>query len=88
MFLEHETRLIDWIGDILEEGRTSGDEDLFPGPVTSSDCAYMAFAAVKMWAHLMKGNDQWAILGVIGEGLDIFADRCRDEYLSQPASSS
>lgn len=84
--LEHEARLVTWIAEILEEGRTSGDEDLFPGPVESTDCAYLAYAAVKLWAHLMKGNAQWAILDVIGEGLEMFADLCRDEYLSRPTS--
>ncbi|BCR87685.1 uncharacterized protein ACHE_40249A [Aspergillus chevalieri] len=77
---EHEIRLINWISDIVEEGRTSGDEDLCPGPVSPSDCLHLAYAAVKLWARLIKGNEQWAILRIIGESLDIYADLCKEKY--------
>jgi hypothetical protein len=79
---EHESRLISWIGDIVEEGRTSGDEDLWSRPTLSSNCAYLAFAVVKLWARLIRGNEQWAILKVIGEGLDIYADTCEQQFAS------
>lgn len=78
--IEHENRLTSWIGDIVEEGRTSGDEDLWTRPTLSSNCAYLAFAVVKLWARLIRGNEQWAILKVIGEGLDIYADTCEKEF--------
>lgn len=72
--VSHETHLITWINDIVEEGRTSGDQDLCSGPASPSDCAHLAFATVKLWAWLIRGNQQWAILGVIGESLEIYAD--------------
>ncbi|KAJ5293775.1 hypothetical protein N7508_008596 [Penicillium antarcticum] len=79
---EHESRLISWIGDIVEEGRTSGDEDLWSRPTLSSNCVYLGFAVVKLWARLIRGNEQWAILKVIGEGLDIYADTCEQRFAS------
>ncbi|KAJ5338243.1 hypothetical protein N7452_004971 [Penicillium brevicompactum] len=79
---EHESRLISWISDIVEEGRTSGDEDLWSRPTASSNCSYLAFAVVKLWARLIRGNEQWAILKVIGEGLDIYADTCEKRFVS------
>ncbi|CAG8893443.1 unnamed protein product [Penicillium egyptiacum] len=82
---EHESRLISWIGDIVEEGRTSGDEDLWSRPTLSSNCAYLGFAVIKLWATLIKGNDQWAILRVIGEGLDIYANICERTFTSSLA---
>ncbi|KAI9037601.1 uncharacterized protein KD926_000163 [Aspergillus affinis] len=78
---EHETRSINWISDIVEEGRTSGDEDLCPEPVYPSNYRYLAFLVVKLWARLIRGNGQWALLGVIGESLDIYADGCREKYI-------
>lgn len=81
LLLEHEIRLINWISDIVEEGRTLGDEDLCPGPASPSDCLHLAYAAVKLWARLIKGNEQWAILNIIGESLDIYADLCREKYV-------
>ncbi|KAK1144472.1 hypothetical protein N8T08_005345 [Aspergillus melleus] len=82
---EHETRSIKWISDIVEEGRTSGDEDLCPEPVYPSNYKYLAFLVVKLWARLIRGNGQWALLGIIGESLDIYADRCREKYISTQA---
>lgn len=80
---EHESRLVSWIGDIVEEGRTSGDSaDLWSRPTLSSNCAYLAFAVVKLWARLIRGNEQWAILKVIGEGLDIYANTCEQRFAS------
>ena len=74
---EHQSRLVSWISDIVEEGRTSGDEDLWSQPLDLSDCVYLGFAVVRLWARLIKGNEQWAILKVIGDGLDIYADTCQ-----------
>jgi hypothetical protein len=80
--LENESRLISWIGDIVEEGRTSDDEYLWSRPTLSTNCAYLAFAVVKLWARLIRGNEQWAILKIIGEGLDIYADTCEKQFTS------
>jgi hypothetical protein len=85
ILLEHESRLISWIGDIVEEGRTSGDEDLWSRPTLPSNCAYLGFAVIKLWATLIKGNDQWAILRVIGEGLDTYANICERMFTSSLA---
>ena len=82
LLLEHEIRLINWISDIVEEGRTSGDEGLCPGPASPSNCLHLAYVAVKLWARLIKGNEQWAILRIIGESLDIYADLCREKHAS------
>ncbi|CAG8366163.1 unnamed protein product [Penicillium salamii] len=79
---EHETRLTSWISDIVEEGRTSGDEDLWSRPTVSSNCAYLAFAVVKLWARLIRGNEQWAILKIIGQGLDIYANTCEEMFVN------
>ncbi|KAJ5941938.1 hypothetical protein N7516_002106 [Penicillium verrucosum] len=84
---EHESRLISWIGDIVEEGRTSGDEDLWSRPTLPSNCAYLGFAVIKLWATLIKGNDQWAILRVIGEGLDTYANICERMFTSSLAEA-
>lgn len=80
MFSENEVRLINWISEIVEEGRSSSDDDLISSPGPSSDCLYLAFASVKLWARLIKGNSQWAILEIIGQSLDLYADACRDMY--------
>ncbi|KAL5363377.1 hypothetical protein BJX96DRAFT_186932 [Aspergillus floccosus] len=73
---DHEARLISWISDIVEEGRTSGDDDLWPRPPNLSDCTYLGVAVVKLWTRLIKGNEQWSLLRVIGDGLDIYARAC------------
>ncbi|RAH80177.1 hypothetical protein BO86DRAFT_457384 [Aspergillus japonicus CBS 114.51] len=85
---EHETRLVSWITDIVEEGRTSGDEDLWARPSIPSDCVYLGFAVAKLWARLIRGNEQWLLLKIIGDGLDIYANKCdRDSVRSQAGVS-
>ncbi|PYI35953.1 hypothetical protein BP00DRAFT_483824 [Aspergillus indologenus CBS 114.80] len=85
---EHETRLVSWISDIVEEGRSSGDEDLWARPSIPSDCVYLGFAVAKLWARLIRGNEQWLLLKIIGDGLDIYADKCdRDSVRSQAGMS-
>ncbi|KAL6233599.1 hypothetical protein BDW75DRAFT_251902 [Aspergillus navahoensis] len=83
---DHEARLINWISDIVEEGRTSGDNDLWPRPSDLSDCTYLGVAVVKLWARLIRGNEQCLFLGVVGDGLDIYARACeRDSVNFQTA---
>lgn len=78
--LEHETHILNWANDVVEEGRTSCDEDLCPAAgQSSSSYQFLAFSVLKLWARLMRGNVQWAIIKIIGEGLDIYADTCRNE---------
>lgn len=79
---EHESRLVGWISDIVEEGRTSGDDDLWPQAGDPSSCDYLGFAVVKLWARLIRGNEQWAILKVIGDGLDIYANTCEQRLVN------
>lgn len=85
--LENESRLVNWIGDIVEEGRTSGDDDLWPRPSVPSSCGYLGFAVVKLWARLIRGNGQWAILKVIGQGLDLYADICEQRFTGSSAET-
>ncbi|KAF4220016.1 hypothetical protein CNMCM8980_003305 [Aspergillus fumigatiaffinis] len=80
---EHESRLASWITDIVEEGRTSGDDDLWSRPPSPSDCVYLGYAVAKLWACLIRGDEQWLFLKVIGDGLDIYADACERNY-AQP----
>ncbi|GIJ83172.1 hypothetical protein Asppvi_001691 [Aspergillus pseudoviridinutans] len=82
---EHESRLVSWITDIVEEGRTSGDDDLWSRPPSPSDCVYLGHAVAKLWARLIRGNEQWLLLKVIGDGLDIYADICERNY-AQPGT--
>ena len=84
---EHENRLVKWIGDIVEEGRTSGDGDLWPRPAVPSNCGYLGFAVVKLWARLIRGNEQWAILKDIGQGLDLYADICEQKFTVSSAET-
>lgn len=78
---EQETRLVSWISDIVKEGRTSGDDDFWSRPSHQSDCAYLGFAVVKLWARLIRGNEKWPLIRVIGDGLDIYADTCEQHSL-------
>ncbi|GIJ99587.1 hypothetical protein Aspvir_001721 [Aspergillus viridinutans] len=80
---EHESRLVSWITDIVEEGRTSGDDDLWSRPPSPSDCVYLGYAVAKLWARLIRGDEQWLLLKVIGDGLDVYADTCERNY-AQP----
>ncbi|KAJ6121150.1 hypothetical protein N7523_005430 [Penicillium sp. IBT 18751x] len=82
---EQEARLVSWITDIVEEGRTSGDDDLWPRPSSPSDCFYLGFAVAKLWARLIRGNEQWTLLKVIGDGLDLYADTCERNYVQTSA---
>ncbi|KAL4936730.1 hypothetical protein BDV06DRAFT_204419 [Aspergillus oleicola] len=75
---EHESRLVNWISDIVEEGRASGDDDFWPRPVNPSDCAYLGFGVVRLWARLIRGTEQWSLLMVVGDALDIYADACEE----------
>ncbi|KAJ0413512.1 hypothetical protein BJY00DRAFT_296793 [Aspergillus carlsbadensis] len=84
---EHEARLVSWISDIVEEGRASGDDDFWPRPSNPADCAYLGFAVVKLWARLIRGNEQWSLLGVIGDALDIYADTCAQEFMTSQTAS-
>ena len=75
------SHIINWTSDVVEEGRTSCDEDLCPAAgQSSSRYRLLAFSILKLWARLMRGNVQWAIIKIIGEGLDIYADTCRDGH--------
>ncbi|KAL2797295.1 hypothetical protein BJX66DRAFT_298069 [Aspergillus keveii] len=85
---EHESRLVSWIVDIVEEGRASGDDDFWPRPPNPSDCAYLGFAVVKLWARLIRGNDQWPLLKAIGDALDIYADACEGGFIGAQAVAS
>jgi hypothetical protein len=85
---EHEPRLVSWIVDIVEEGRASGDDDFWPRPPNPSDCAYLGFAVVKLWARLIRGNEQWPLLKVIGDALDIYADACEGGFIGAQAVAS
>ncbi|KAL4787693.1 fungal-specific transcription factor domain-containing protein [Aspergillus varians] len=78
---EHEARLVTWISDIVEEGRTSGEDDLWTRPPHPSDCAYLGFAVVKLWARLIRGNERWSLFRVVGDGLDIYADTCERDFI-------
>jgi hypothetical protein len=73
---------VSWISDIVEEGRASGDDDFWPRPSNPSECAYLGFAVVKLWARLIRGNEQWPLLGVIGDALDIYADTGERDFMS------
>ncbi|CAI7627097.1 unnamed protein product [Penicillium viridicatum] len=83
---EQETRLVSWISDIVEEGRTSGDDDFWSRPSHQSDCAYLGFAVVKLWARLIRGNEKWSLIRLIGDGLDIYADACEQRYVHAQTS--
>ncbi|KAJ5518789.1 hypothetical protein N7453_001211 [Penicillium expansum] len=78
---EHENRLVGWIDEIVEEGRTSSDDELWSRPSPSSNTAYLAFAVVKLWALLIKRNAQWPILKIIGDGLELYASSCETQGL-------
>ncbi|OJJ73332.1 hypothetical protein ASPBRDRAFT_173934 [Aspergillus brasiliensis CBS 101740] len=85
---EYEARLVNWISDIVEEGRTSADDDLWPRPPSLSDCSYLGVAVVKLWARLIRGNGQWSLFEVVGEGLDLYANFCEQNFIhSQTATS-
>ena len=78
--LENESHILNWTSDVVEEGRTSCDEDLCPAAGQSSlSYRFLAFSVLKLWARLMRGNVQWAMIKIIGEGLDMYADTCRNE---------
>ncbi|KAE8152875.1 hypothetical protein BDV25DRAFT_169864 [Aspergillus avenaceus] len=85
---EHEARLVSWISDIVEEGRTSGDDDLWSRPSSPSDCTYLGFAVVRLWARLIRGNKQWSLFKIVSDGLDLYANTCEQNSVhSQPAAS-
>ncbi|TPR02442.1 Major Facilitator Superfamily protein [Aspergillus niger] len=85
---EHEARLVNWISDIVEEGRTSADEDLWSRPSDLSDCSYLGFAVVKLWARLIKGNGQWSLFEVVGDGLDLYANTCEQNLINSQTAMS
>ncbi|RAK89411.1 C2H2 transcription factor [Aspergillus costaricaensis CBS 115574] len=70
----HEARLVNWISDIVEEGRTSADDDLWSSPSNLSDCSYLGIAVVRLWARLIRGNGQWSLFEVVSDGLDLYAN--------------
>lgn len=71
-----------WISDIVEEARTSGNDDLWPRPSEQANCAYLGPAVVRIWARLIRGNEQWSLMTVIGDGLEIYAGAC-ERYSQQ-----
>ncbi|BCS13134.1 hypothetical protein ALUC_51180S [Aspergillus luchuensis] len=77
----HEARLVNWISDIVEEGRTSADDDLWSSPSNLSDCSYLGIAVVKLWARLIRGNGQWSLFEVVSDGLDLYANTCEQSFL-------
>jgi hypothetical protein len=51
------------------------------------DCTYLGVAVVKLWARLIRGNEQWLLLQVVGDALDIYARGCeRDSVHFQTAT--
>ncbi|PYH35116.1 C2H2 transcription factor [Aspergillus neoniger CBS 115656] len=77
----HEARLVNWISDIVEEGRTSADDDLWSRPSNLSDCSYLGIAVVKLWARLIRGNGHWSLFEVVSDGLDLYANTCEQSFL-------
>jgi hypothetical protein len=69
---EHEQRLLDWIRRIVEEGRSSIDDE--PPLSEALDCDRLAFHVVKLWARIMRGNAQWPFVDVIAQSLELYAD--------------
>ncbi|KAL4915392.1 hypothetical protein BDW62DRAFT_212741 [Aspergillus aurantiobrunneus] len=68
---EHEQRILVWIRRIVEEGRSSvEDEDTTPEDL---DCDQLALSVVRLWARIMRGNAQWPFVDVIGQSLEIYA---------------
>ncbi|KAI9375091.1 hypothetical protein BJX61DRAFT_495263 [Aspergillus egyptiacus] len=68
---EHEQRLLDWIQRVVDEGRSSvEDEHDMSG---AGDCDRLAFFVVRLWARIMRGNAQWPFVDVIGQSLEIYA---------------
>ncbi|KAL4932991.1 uncharacterized protein BDV17DRAFT_287354 [Aspergillus undulatus] len=68
---EHEQRLLDWIRRIVEEGRSSIDDEAPPSEALN--CDRLAFFVVKLWARIMRGNAQWPFVDVIGHSLELYA---------------
>lgn len=70
--IEHEQRILDWIRRVVEEGRSSvEDEDTVSEGL---DCERLAFFVVRLWARIMRGNAQWPFVDVIGQSLELYAE--------------
>lgn len=70
--IEHEQRILDWIRRVVEEGRSSvEDEDTNPEDL---NCNRLAFFVVRLWARVMRGNAQWPFVDVIGQSLELYVE--------------
>ncbi|KAL3481531.1 hypothetical protein BJX99DRAFT_270739 [Aspergillus californicus] len=72
---EHEQRLLDWVRRVVDEGRSSiEDQDTVSGYM---DCDQLAYFVVYLWARIMRGNTQWAFVDTIGRSLELYAEGTR-----------
>ncbi|KAL4901990.1 hypothetical protein BDW74DRAFT_187005 [Aspergillus multicolor] len=63
---DHETRLVDWISEVVYEGLSSADDCSFhsiAGPPISPD------QIITVWSHIMQGNSPYPFIKMISEVL-------------------
>ncbi|PWY85594.1 hypothetical protein BO83DRAFT_443514 [Aspergillus eucalypticola CBS 122712] len=68
---EHERLLLGWIQRVVDEGRSSVDFEI--DFLDNRDCNQLASFVVKLWARIMRGNEQWPFVDLIGQSLQLYA---------------
>ncbi|EXJ79406.1 hypothetical protein A1O3_08908 [Capronia epimyces CBS 606.96] len=85
---KQETGIVEWIRQIVAEGRASIDQDQVEGSIESrsrSDYLELAYMVVRIWAVIMRGNVQWRMVNIIGQALELYANLCRSNLQLEDA---
>ncbi|KAL4980217.1 hypothetical protein BDW66DRAFT_125872 [Aspergillus desertorum] len=74
---EHERKLLVWIKSMMDETDMAVDPagapdfDFIANPYNAKQ---LSVAIVRVWARTFKGNTSWAIVDLVGQSLDAYAD--------------
>ncbi|KAL4734541.1 hypothetical protein BDV11DRAFT_212704 [Aspergillus similis] len=74
---EHERKLLLWIKSMMDETDMAVDPagapdfDFIANPYKAKQ---LSVAIVRVWARTFKGNTSWAIVDLVGQSLDAYAD--------------
>lgn len=77
--VEDELNLLEWIGDVVQEGLVSVKSDNIE-PISSSEYWTFSFQVVKVWSHIMQGSSPWSFIRMIGEALTIYGNDDAHSY--------
>jgi hypothetical protein len=91
MLPENESRILRWVGCVVEEAYSyldpedEDDTEENQQPLHQhSPPPALGLAVIRLWARFFKRNVQWRFVNIIGASLDIYEKGIREELRTRP----